>query len=240
MMSYEPVAVLRSIDANAIKIVLLCGVVAMAPTYLWFIEAVRVAQREKVVTMPVFCTFFWFAHDTSYLMRFDKWFSTYSHWYLELFWVMLVATVILEIIYIVQIIKYGRSASSPLSQRQYQWLVLAGVAGTVVIWTLLKSVLDDDLYIIAFGLTVVVYPLFGIPMLLNPERVRGQTPIMWIGFLGLAIGYFLATTLYFGDAFRSPAWIAAGLVSVAGGLTGLALVSRKTVRMGRSVEESCE
>lgn len=54
---------------------------------VWLIECVRVARRERVYSMPLFCTFFWFAHDTGCVVRFNDWFNVYDHWFMKLFWV---------------------------------------------------------------------------------------------------------------------------------------------------------
>lgn len=218
---YDPEIVLASIDRHAVAIILLCGIVAMVPTFMWFVDAIRVGRRDQVIAMPPVCTLFWFAHDTSYLARYDLWFNHFDHWYLKLFWVLLVATVALEITYIVQSIKYGRREWAPnLSNWAFTAAVAATLVVAVIVWASIKQSLNDPLYIVAFGLTVVVYPLSAIPMILKRRSSKGQSSMMWFGYLGLATGYFSATIFYFGDWFQSWQWISLGIVSFIGGVLG--------------------
>lgn len=221
---YDAREVLSSIDAHAMQIVLLCGIVAMVPTFLWFIDAIRVGRRDRICAMPPLCTLFWFAHDTSFLARYELWFEMYDHWYLKLFWVLLVGTVVLELIYIAQAVRYGRREWAPaLSPRTFAAICVVLVIVSVVIWSVVKQSLSDPLYIVAFGLTVVVYPLSAIPMMLRRGSSKGQSDLMWFGYMGLATGYFAATVLYFGESFRAWAWIGLGMISIAGGIIGWAL-----------------
>lgn len=221
---YDAHAVLASIDAHALEIVLLVGVIAMVPTFLWFFDAIRVGRRDQVCAMPPVCTLFWFAHDTSFVARYELWFEGYDHWYVKLFWILLVGTVALELTYIAQAIKYGRREWAPqLSQRAFGAICALIVVVAVVIWAAIKASLNDPLYIVAFGLTVVVYPAAAIPMMLRRGSSKGQSSLMWFGYMGLATGYFTATTLYFGEAFRSWTWVGLGCISVFGGVAGWAL-----------------
>lgn len=224
---YDPHAVLAAIDVHAIEIIVLCGLVAMVPTFAWFVDAIRVGRRDQVCAMPPVCTLFWFAHDTSFVARYELWFEVYDHWYLKLFWVLLIGTVALEIVYIAQAIRYGRREWAPqLSPRAFGAISLLILAIAIVIWTVIKTTLNDPLYIVAFGLTVVVYPAAAIPMMLRRGSSKGQSSLMWFGYMGLATGYFAATTLYFGDAFRSWSWIGLGVISVFGGVAAWTLSNR--------------
>ena len=70
----------------------------------------------------MFCTAFWFAHDTSYVVRFNEWFGTYDHWFLKLFRFALVVTYLTEIVYIGQTIRYGgRELPGSRSGRTRGW-----------------------------------------------------------------------------------------------------------------------
>jgi hypothetical protein len=107
----------------------------------------------------------------------------------------------------------------------YSWLVIAAVASGVVIWTMVKAALGDGLYLIAFGLTVAVYPPFAFALTLRRQSLRGQSALMWLGFTVLAVGWFSLTTIYFGPTFQSWQWITLGVFSVLGGLAGIRLVA---------------
>jgi hypothetical protein len=139
--------------------------------------------------------------------------------------VMLCLTVSIEVIYIIQAIRYRRDELAPgLSAAKYSAGLLLSLADVYVVWLVAKAALNDDLYLIAFGLTVVVWPIFGTVMILRRQSAVAQSILMSASFLGLPIGYFLATTIYFGDAFPSPEWIALGVTSVVWGLVLVYLV----------------
>lgn len=60
---YNAPQLLSQIDAHAWWI--LGGfAVAMLFQWIWLVACIRMAQRDRVYSMPLFCTFFWFAHDT--------------------------------------------------------------------------------------------------------------------------------------------------------------------------------
>ncbi|MDT7640962.1 MAG: hypothetical protein QOC83_5250, partial [Pseudonocardiales bacterium] len=82
---YSAQDLLASIDQHKWPVLIVCAF-AMIGNYIFFIEAFRVARRDKIVTIPIFCTMFWFAHDLSFVYRFDDWFNKIDHWYVKLFW----------------------------------------------------------------------------------------------------------------------------------------------------------
>jgi hypothetical protein len=221
---YDPQTALKVVDAHTVGVLALAGVTIVGMA-IWFQQAFVVARRDRAYAFPMFCTAFWFAHDTSYVARFNEWFGTYDHWFLKLFWFALVATSLTEMVYIAQTIRYGGREFPRLSQRAYTWLVIGAVASGVVIWTMVKAALGDSLYLIAFGLTVAVYPPFAFALTLRRQSLRGQSALMWVGFIVLAVGWFSLTTIYFGPTFQSWQWITLGVFSVLGGLAGVWLVA---------------
>jgi hypothetical protein len=221
---YDPQAVLKIVDAHTVGVLALAGITIVGMA-IWFQQAFVVARRDRAYAFPMFCTAFWFAHDTSYVARFSEWFDTYDHWFLKLFWFALVVTSLTEMVYIGQTIRYGGREFPRLSHRVYSWLVIAAVASGVVIWTMVKAALGDGLYLIAFGLTVAVYPPFAFALTLRRQSLRGQSALMWLGFTLLAVGWFSLTTVYFGPTFQSWQWITLGVFSVLGGLAGVWLVA---------------
>jgi hypothetical protein len=226
---YNGTAVLAAIDRNTVAVLLLCAI-ALGGTYLWFVEAIRACRRDRAYAFPFVCTLFWFAHDTSFVARFHTWFEVYDHWYVKFFWAGLVITACMEMVYIRQTIRFGRREMCPnLSQRAFTWVIIAAAASAVLIWAAVKQaigegqVLGDDLYMASFGFTVAVYPPFAIGMMLRRGSAAGQTVLMWVGFWGVAIGYF-AASFYFGPEFRSWQWITLAVFSVIGGFVGTWLV----------------
>lgn len=221
---YDPNAVLAAVDTHTIGVLVLAGVTVIGMT-IWFAEAFRMGRRDKTYAFPIFCTAFWFAHDTSYVVRFDQWFTTYDHWFLELFWFALVGTTLMEVLYIRQTLRYGRGdLSLRLSQRAYIVVFVGALISGFVLWSMVKATFDDDLYLIAFGLTVAIFPPFGIALTLRRQSISGQSALMWVGYTILDFGWFTLTTTYFGPAFHSWQWIGLGVFGALGGCAGIWLM----------------
>ena len=232
-MLYDPTDVLAHIDQHKAAIIGLCGL-AMFFNYAWFISALRVGARQRSISLPLVCSTFWFAHDTSFVARYDKWFNHYGSWYTELFWVALVATSLMEVAFIAQAIRYGRQEWMPnASQKQWTAFVLGTVVVAVIVWTGFKQVMSDDLYLASFGLTVVAYPVLGIPMLLRRRSLRDQTRWMWGGYTGMSACWFTASSLWFGD-FGGTEWTILGVTSVVLGAVMFVLVDRAKVAEART------
>jgi hypothetical protein len=215
---YSAQDLLASIDQHKWPVLIVCAF-AMIGNYIFFIEAFRVARRDKIVTIPIFCTMFWFAHDLSFVYRFDDWFNKIDHWYVKLFWAALVLTVIFETVYLAQVLQYGRRELLPrASQAQFAALVVAGVIGACVCWEAVKYALDDPIYAASFGIANLSYPLMGTALAVRRRSMAGQTPIIWVGYLILVVCWAGANTLWFGEAFRSTQWVLLDLCCLLGGL----------------------
>lgn len=213
---YDPIEVLGNIDDHQVAIIALCGA-AMIFNYLWFFAAFRVARRDRHYSIPLFCTFFWLAHDASFVWRFDEWFHTYDHWYTKLFWVALVFTVLFEIAYIAQAITYGRDELLPSwSQTQFAALMVAGVIGALLVWSFVKHVLADPLYIASFDVANVAMPLLGPALLIRRGSTAGQSRVVWGGYLAMVTCWFTAHILWFGPAFQSFEYISLWVVCTVG------------------------
>lgn len=204
---YDPHATLQIIDANRVPILLLCSL-AMVGNYVWFAEAIRVARRDRSYAMPVAATYFFLVHDASFVAYYSKWFNEYGHWYCELFWVALVVTTLMEIVFLYQTLHYGRAELFPaLSQSMFTTVILGGVAAVAVIWLLVKSALNDDLYILSFFFAISWYPPLGMALVLRRKSRQGQTPLMWASFTAMGLFSFLASWFFFGPVFQSWLWL---------------------------------
>jgi hypothetical protein len=223
---YNPHQVISHLDANEAKIIALCTV-AMLFNYAWFFAALRVARRDRVYSLAPFLTFFWLAGDSSFLWHFDRWFHYYKDWYVELFWVALVFTVLFEIAFTIQLIQYGRKELLPRgTQAQFTALVLAGVAVAIVWWSFIRHVLGDPLWILYFDVANFVGPFFGAGLLLRRQSRAGQTPMIWWCYAAMAACWYVAQWLWFGPAFRSDEYFALGVTCVLGSIAMAYAVSR--------------
>jgi hypothetical protein len=199
---YDGRQTLTAIDNHMVWILALCAL-AMLCNYTWFFASYVIARREKVYSIPIFCTLFWFAGDGSFVARYDTWFHTYHHWYVELFWVALVFTVTFEVAYIVQAIQYGRKELLPSSTpRQFGALMVAGAAAAVIVWNFLNHSMGDPIAIAYFSAANTALPLMYVGILMRRRSSAGTAPIVWWAYLGMITFWFLAITLFFGPEFR--------------------------------------
>ncbi len=217
---YDYRELLALIDENRVPVLVLCAF-AMIGNYIFFAEAYRISRREKIFTIPIFCTMFWFAHDLSFVYRYDLWWNQIDHWYVKAFWFALVLTVTFEAVYLRQVVKYGgRELLPEASPKQWLALVGVGVVGAIICWEAVKFVFGtgDMLYAGSFGIANLSYVLMGTALAVRRRSMYGQTPIIWGGYLLLAVCWSTANFLFFGPAFRSPQWVALYAACILGGL----------------------
>lgn len=220
---YEPIELLQRIDANSTAILIAFAVDSMFQVG-WLTLAVVVARRDRAYSIPLFCTYYWFAHDVAVMIRYERWFHVYDHWYLQFFWAVLSLAVLLECFYLWQVYRYGHRELAPaLSRRSFGALLLLGLLFACVAHEFFKTGFGDPLFQLAPTLTMLAYPAFGVAMLLRRGSRRGQTPTMWWLFSAMTAGFHLITWQWFGDAFRTPQYVAAAVAATLGGVA-MALV----------------
>lgn len=223
---YDGHETLASIDSHAVSILVLCAL-AMVCNYTWFFASYVIARREKVYSIPIFCTLFWFAGDASFVARYDTWFDTYHHWYVELFWGALLFTVLFEVLFIVQAIQYGRKELLPsASPRQFAALIIAGAVAAVVIWNFLNDSMGDPIAVAYFSVANAALPLMYVGILMRRRTSAGTAPLVWWGYLGMITCWFLAIALFFGPEFRSFWYLALWAVCTIAGAGVLVAVKR--------------
>ncbi len=223
---YDAAAVLAAIDAQPVPILLLCAA-ALAGNALYYYECMRLGFKEQAYGMPLVGLFFFIPHDMHYVLLWEKWFVEFDHWFLKLFWIGLVVTATAAWVFLWQAIRYGRRELVPaLGQRAFTLLVFAGLAAGSVAWWSVKSVLQDELFLFAFGFTAFWCAPFGMALMLKRRSRLGNSPKMWMGYTAIPLFYWLATVIYLPDAFRSPVWIALGVVSICWGVANAYLAVR--------------
>lgn len=230
---YDPAATLAAIDGHAVPLLLLCGA-ALAGNAVYYYECLRLGIVQKTYGMPLVGLFFFIPHDLSYVLLWRKWFVEYDHWFLKLFWAGLVVTSVAACAFLWQAIRNGHRELLPqLTRGAFTALVLAGLLAGTGAWWSVKSVLDDELFLFAFGFTAFWCAPFGMGLMLRRGSTLGNSARMWAGYTAIPVFYWLATMLYLPDAFRSPPWIALGAISTLCGLANLWLVRRLPSPRGR-------
>ena len=111
-MHYDPAAVLRSIDDHKVALLVPCAI-AFVLNYVWFIDGMRVARRERLYSMPIAATYAFMAHDLAYVGHFSTWFGAGGHWFTQLFWVGMTLSFLMELVLLWQTIEYGRAEHAP-------------------------------------------------------------------------------------------------------------------------------
>jgi hypothetical protein len=223
---YDGHETLASIDNNAVSILALCAL-AMVFNYTWFFASYVIARREKVYSIPIFCTLFWFAGDATFVAHYDTWFNTYHHWYVELFWGALLFTVLFEVLFIVQAIQYGRKELLPsASPREFGALIIAGAVAAVVVWNFLNDAMGDPIAVAYFSVANAALPLMYVGILMRRRTSAGTAPLVWWGYLGMITCWFLAIALFFGPEFRSFWYLALWAVCTIAGAGVLVAVKR--------------
>jgi hypothetical protein len=234
---YDPQQVLQSIDDN-VALVLALGGVALVCNYIFFGAAIRGALRDRCVPFLLIATAFWFPHDANYLLDFELWFDTYDHWFPKLFWVALIFTNAFEIVFIALTLRFGRDELAPqLSQRNFRLYVLGAVALGIVFWKVGKDAFADELYLATFMITVVWGLISGYGLLISRGSRRGQSPLQWAAYAGMAASYGALSIVVFGGAFDDLPWIALCVAGVAGG-AGLAWLLSRAPDYARPTSEA--
>src|SRR5262249_45719081 len=180
----------------------------MVCNYTWFIAAVIQGLRDRVYPLPLFCTFFWLAGDASMVWRYDLWFNVINHWYVKLFWAALVLTVCCELVFCWMILRFGRQELLPSwSKAGFNALMVAGLVGMVVLWSFVKYLIGDELYISYFHLANIAGPPFAASLLIRRRSRAGTTPLIWIAYALMVGSWSVACTLWFGPPFNSPLFV---------------------------------
>jgi len=220
MAMYETQAVLQTVDRHVLPILVLCGL-ALIGNYILWIENLRLGFRDKTYSMPIGCLFFFLPHDATFIALYSHWFHDLNHWFAKLWWYGLCVTVCMELTFLVMLLKYGRKELAPrISQGLFTAIILLGLALCTIAWLVVKSTMDDDLFLVIFGVTVFWCAPFNMALMARRQSAVGQSQLAWLGFLMMPLFYYPATLLL-SPGFRSPLWLALGAATVIGGIVNL-------------------
>ena len=225
-MSYDPYAILQSIDGN-IVLFLILGSLAMTFNYIYFWAAAATTRRDRVYTFPLTCTTIWFAHDLSFVLLFNDWFDVYDHWYLKLFWVALIPTTLAEAYFIYQTWLYGKKELMPkASPAIFNAFMIVAIIFGLIVWYVIKQFLGDPIYAFTFGATGLIAPALVLGRILMRGDAKGQSITIWASYTGMQTCWLSATIIFFGDAFRTPQYLLMVAASIIGGIA-LAVITQR-------------
>jgi hypothetical protein len=127
----------------------------------------------------------------------------------------------MELAFLVMILQYGRAEIAPqASQTMFAAMVLLGLALCTVVWLAVKSVMEDDLFLIIFGVTIFWCAPFNLALMNRRNATIGQSQLAWTGYLMMPVFYYPATFIL-SPGFRTPLWAALGAVTIIGGVMNL-------------------
>lgn len=236
---YDASALLDRLDTHTIPI-LLGFAVAMVLQTVWLVTAIRVAARDRLYSIPLFCTFFWFAHDLGCVVRFDQWFHVHDHWFMKFFWVGLLSAFLLEFVFFAQVLKHGRKELAPwMTGQQLLVVIVLGALGGILLWEFVRSVVEDPLYVGTAGPTLASYALLGPALYLRRRSMAGQSTLMWACFTLMTATWWTTSALGFGAGFRSWQYLALGAFAFGVGVVMTTVAAReKRAATGRASQKT--
>jgi hypothetical protein len=212
---YDPQFILNAIDNDTVPI-LLGFTAAMILQNVAMGTAVLMTHREGWISIPLPCTFLWFAHDLGVVVRFDTWYSDYDHWFLKIYWVGLLTALLIELVFLWQAYKVGRKEYLPKgTQAQWGGLLAAGTVIVVLCWEYQKTIWDDPLYQALASTTMYLIPLAVVPLVLRRRSAISQSPVIYGCFAAMVILWWGVTAGAYGEAFRTWQYLASGVVAFA-------------------------
>jgi hypothetical protein len=222
---YEIQEVLSAVDRNTVAVMALSSL-ALIGNYIYWIENLRLGFRDRRYSMPVGVLFLALPHDATFLALYSHWFNDINHWFPKLWWCGLCVTVLMELAFLVLLLKHGRKELAPeTSQKTFAAVILFGMALATVTWLVIKSVMQDELFLTIFGVTIIWCAPFNFALMAQRKSAVGQSILAWIGFLMMPLFYWPATWLM-AAGFHSLLWNALGVATLAGGIANLVYVHR--------------
>jgi hypothetical protein len=210
---YEPQVIVDAIDSHTVPILVGFGL-AMVFQTIAMVTAVLMTRREGWISIPLPCTFLWFAHDLGVVVRFDTWFNHIGHWFFKLFWVGLLSALLLEVVFLAQAMRVGRKEYLPKgTQAQWNMLVVAGTALFVLCWEYQKTIWDDPLYQALASTTMYVIPLAVVPLVLRRRSAIAQSPVIYGSFAVMVPLWWGVTAGAYGAGFRTWQYLLSGVVA---------------------------
>ena len=156
----------------------------------------------------------------------SHWFNDIDHWFPKLWWYGLCVTVIMELTFLLMLLRHGRKELAPeTTQAKFTALIFLGLAVATIAWLVVKSVMHDELFLVIFGVTIFWCTPFNFALMAQRKSAVGQSLIAWTGFLMMPLFYWPATWLM-SDGFHSALWNALGVATFAGGIANLIYVRK--------------
>jgi hypothetical protein len=191
------------------------------------VEAVRLGRRDRIPAVPAVTTAFLFAHDFTFALRYSTWFDVVDHWYFKVFWVGMLGAVCVEVVLIVQFIRYGHRYIAPgMTRTTFASAYLVMQVATFVILWWVQSVLEDPLTLVTLAATSIVTVVPLVPWIISRGNASGQSMVFAVaGLIGPgSLGMLLLPALHPG--FGTAVYYAVIAVQVVVSLAYIAFLAR--------------
>lgn len=226
---YDPHVVLQALDAHKVGVIAFAGM-SMVFNYIWFALAAKQGFKDKVFPVPLFTTLLWLCGDGTGVLRYDMYFNTYGHWYLELFWVALILTVSFEILFLYMTFKFGKKELLPNgSNRTFSLGLIVAAIVFAFAWAQVIRALPDDLNIVYFNFANIAGPIAWAAMIAKRRSIAGTNSTIWILYTLMLCCFYFAQASWFGPEFRTPFMLTYFVVNIAAA-AGLAVYIRTQER----------
>jgi hypothetical protein len=181
---YDYAGAVRAIDAHW-PTILPCIAAAIVFTFIYFSSAVRQTWRERIPTEAFVGVSVIFWHDLSFVLYYRLWFTVYDHWWFKAWTFALMGTVLFEGYLIYLVYRFGREERWPgLSQRHYGLLLVLGHLGLGGLLWAFKSLLQDELYFVAFVFTAASPALSHTSLMCLRKNRAGQSTLRQLCMMG--------------------------------------------------------
>jgi hypothetical protein len=208
---YDAQLALQAIDQNTVPI-MACLLVTVGFAFLYFFIAFAMAIKQEVYVVPFIGSAVFLWHDFTFVLMFDQWFNVYDHWWVKMWWFALAGTVVLEIVMLYQVYRYGHKELWPnLSRRAFGALIVLGTLGIGAMWALVKTALGDDLFFITFAITASFSVPFHTAIMQRRQSAAGQSVVMELSTI-VMLWSLTAAFAQIDPFFRSPVYL--GFVAV--------------------------
>lgn len=218
--TYDTATVIANTAANQ-PWISIASFIGFVGGFLQIIGLIWMGFRHRTHGMPLVCTVWFLAHDSTYLLNHQYWFHELDFALLRNAWYTMGFYNVCELLVLYQTVRYSRHEVFPGMSLWQSIVSCLGMVllGYAVFWWLMSS-LDDPFYYKLFASTALLSPMFNIPMMRARGSRKGFALAPLIGITLVPCGTWW--WLYLSDPyFRQPVIVMVAIGSIAMGLAGI-------------------
>lgn len=209
-----PPGVVHETRAHLLLILAACTI-SFIGAYQQYFGAISMGFKHHTYSIPLIGNLWFFAHDTTFVVQYHRWFFEQDFWLVKGFWFALLVFACCESVVTYQILRFARHELFP----GLNWWQTVGCYGLLqlfaygVFWWF-ESMISDPFYYLSFTTTVILAPLLNVGMMRARGSRRGFSMNMLVGFVLLCAGFWIWMAL--SDAyFRQPFFLLVAIGNLA-------------------------